>query len=154
MDGVPPAVGGIQVPPVGAHVAAQQPRDLGRDPRRHVHAVRHRTDWDLRLGQAAPRVLPQAARHRAMQPAHAHRLIGQAQRGVRRAQPLARIAGPLPAQVHEAVERDADLAEVRSELIPDQAGVEIIAARSDRRMGGEHDARARHESCLFERHLT
>ena len=61
VDRVPPAVGRVEVPPVGADEAAQQRRDLGRHPRRHVHAVGDGPDGDLRLGQAAPRVLPDPA---------------------------------------------------------------------------------------------
>src|SRR5205823_2957625 len=74
--------------------------------------------------------------------------------GVGRAQPLAWITRSLPAQVHEAVERDSDLAEVRPEQIPDEAGVEIVAARRDGRMRREHDAGAGDKARFLERHLA
>ena len=89
-----------------------------------------------------------------MKAADTDRLVGEAQRGVGRAQPLTWITRSLPAQVHEAVERDSDLAEVRPEQIPDEAGVEIVAARRDGRMRREHDARAGDKACFLERHLA
>ena len=50
VDGVPAAVGGIEVPPVGPDKTGQEVGDLRRDPRRHVHAVGHGADRDLVLG--------------------------------------------------------------------------------------------------------
>src|SRR5437773_6791504 len=88
-----------------------------------------------------------------MQPADPDRLIGQAERGVRRAEPLARIARALPAEVHEAVEGDAHLRQVWPEEVPHQAGVEVVAACRDRRVGGEDNARAGDEPRFFEGHL-
>src|SRR5207247_1822696 len=81
-------------------------------------------------------------------------LVGQAQRGVRRAQPFARITGALPAQVHEAVERYADLAQVRPKQVPHEPRVEVVAARRDGRMSRENDSGAGDEPRLLERHLA
>src|SRR5712691_2132889 len=89
-----------------------------------------------------------------MKPAHADRLVRQSQCRVGRDQPVARIAGTLPAEVHEAVERDSDLGQVWVEQVPDQARLEIVAACRDRRVRGEHDSRTRDQPRLFERHLS
>src|SRR2546428_4300394 len=89
-----------------------------------------------------------------MQPADPDRLVGEAEGGVRRAEPLARIAGGVPAEVLEAMEGEAPLRHIGAEEVPHQAGVEVVAARRDRRVSGEDDARAGDEPRLFEGHLT
>ena len=89
-----------------------------------------------------------------MQAADAHRLVGEAQRGVGGAEPLARIARPLAPEVHKSVEGDADLRQVRAEQVPHEAGVEVVAAGGDGRVRGEDDARAGDQPGLFERHLA
>ena len=154
VDRVPAAVRGIEVPPIGADVAAEQSGDLRRDPRRHVHAVGDGADRHLRLRQSLPRVLPEAARDGPVEPAHADRLVREPQRGVRGAEPLARVARSLSTKVHEAVERDADLGEVWAEQIPHEPGVEVVAAGGDRRVRGEDDAGACDQARLLERHLS
>src|SRR5207245_11650742 len=115
----PTAGGGIEAPPVRTDITAEERSDLRRHPGGHMHAVGDRTDRNLRFGQAAPGVLPQSSRNRSVKAADTDRLVGEAQRGVGRAQPLAWITRSLPAQVHEAVERDSDLTEVRPEQLPD-----------------------------------
>src|SRR2546430_16084620 len=89
-----------------------------------------------------------------MRPADPDRLVGEAEGGVRRAEPLARIARELAAEVHEAIEGDAHLRQVWAEEVPYQAGVEVVAARRDRRVRGEADARAGDEPRLFVGPLT
>src|SRR2546426_5223237 len=89
-----------------------------------------------------------------MQPADPDRLVGEAEGGVRRAEPLARIARALPAEVHEAIEGDAHLRHIWAEEVPHRAGLKVFAPRRDRRVSGEDDARAGDEPRLFEGHLT
>ena len=84
-----------------------------------------------------------------MQPADPDRLIGQAERGVRRAEPLAWVARALPAEVHEAIEGDAHLRQVWAEEVPHQAGVKVVAACRDRRVSGEDDPGTGDEPRLF-----
>src|SRR5207244_8172050 len=55
-DRMPSSVGWIEVPPVRADVAAEQSRDFGRHPGRHMDAVGHRTDRNLRFREPAPGV--------------------------------------------------------------------------------------------------
>ncbi len=119
-----------------------------------MDSVRHGADRHLRFGQPAPDVLPQAPGDRAVQAAHSHRLVGEPQRRIGRAQPLARIAWALAAEVHEPVERDADLIQVRVEQVPDQPGLEVVAAGRDWRVSREHDPGAGDEPRLFQGHLS
>src|SRR5712692_11103089 len=119
-----------------------------------MDAVRHRSDGNLRLGESAPRVLPQPARHGAMKPAHAEGLVGQSQRGLRGDKPVARISWTLAAEIHEAVERDADLGQVGIEEVPNEPGLEEIAAGRDRRGGCENDSSTSEQPGLLQRHLS
>ncbi len=151
---LPAAVGAIQVPPVGADKASEQRGDLRRHPGWHMDTVRHRSDGNLRLWQSAPRVLPQPPRHCAMQPAHTDRLVGQSQRGVSGHKPVARISRTLAAEIHEAVEGDADLGQVGIEEVPHEPGLEEITPGRDRRVRREHDARTRDQPRLLQRHLS
>ena len=89
-----------------------------------------------------------------MQAAHADRLVGEPQRRVRGAEPLARVTRPLPAEVHEPVERDAHLFQVRTEEVPHEAGLEVIASGRDRCVRGEDDSGPRDEPRLLEGHAA
>src|SRR5439155_24553331 len=111
-------------------------------------------DEHLGLLQPAPRVLPEPSRNSAVQPAHADRLVSQPERGICRAEPFARVARALASQVHEPVEVDAYLLQVRAEQVPHETGLEVVAARGDGRVRGEDDAGARDEARLLERHLS
>ena len=151
-DRLPAAVPAVKVPPVGADVAAQQRTDLRRQPSWHVDSVRDGADRYLHLRQPSPCVLPQPARHRAMEAANSNCLVREPQGGISGAQPLSGVARALPAKVHEPVERDPDLGEVWMKEVPDQARLEVVAACCDRRVCGEDDSCPRDEPRLFERH--
>ena len=88
-----------------------------------------------------------------MEPAHPDRLVREPQGGIRRAQPLAWIARTLAPEVHETVERHADLAQVRAQQVPHEARLEVIASRGDRCVCGEDDPRAGDQPGLLQGHL-
>src|SRR2546423_1296337 len=98
--------------------------------------------------------LPSRVRSRSSRFARLYGAKRQPKGGVRRAQALARVAGSLPAKVHEAVEGDPDLGEVGTQLVPHETGVEIVAAGRDRGVGREDDAGPGDQAGLLERHLA
>src|ERR1700694_2603222 len=147
-----PTVAAIKIPPIGSDVAPQQLAHLRRQPCGHMHSVGHRADRYLYFWKSSPCVLPQPPRHRAVEATYANRLVCESQRRVRCAEPLARITWLLPTEVHEPVERDANLVQIWVEEVPDKARVEVIAAGRDRRMRREYDSRSGNKPRLLERH--
>src|SRR5262249_37830650 len=75
-----------------------------------------------------PGVLPQAARDSAVEAADADGAVGHAEADVRGAEQLADVARRAPAQVHEALEVEADVGQVRAEPLADPRGLEVGAA--------------------------
>ena len=88
-----------------------------------------------------------------MQAGDANRVVGHAQADEGRAERLAWVAGCVPAQVHEALEGNADLGQVAAEHLVDQARFEVVAAGGHRRVGREEDAGPRHQARLLKGEL-
>ena len=88
-----------------------------------------------------------------MKAADPHRDVGHAQSDVGCAEAFIGIARPLAAEVHEPVERHADLFQVGPEQLVAEPGVEVVAARGHGRVRGEDDAGAGHQAGLLEREL-
>src|SRR5207302_4168665 len=97
---------------------------------------------------------PEPAADRAVEAGDPDADVGQAQGEVGRDQRRPRIARLLAAEVHEALEAEAGLAQVGPQQVPDQARLEVIAACSARGTGSEDDARPRHQARLLEGQLA
>jgi len=86
--------------------------------------------------------------------ADAHGVVGHAQADVGGAEQFPRVAGRAPAEVHEALEAQPDFGQVGPQQPAHQAGLEVVAAGGDGRVGGEDEAGAGDQPRLLQGELA
>ena len=126
--------------PVIADGARQHPVDLGRDPRRAVHAVGDGTDGRLLDRDAGPQVAEHVAADLAVQRGHPVAALGEPHAHHGHVERLvARLVGPV-AERHELVDRDAARLGPAAEVPLDQLAGKRSMPAGTGRVGGEHRA--------------
>ena len=121
--------------------AREQVLELGRDPGRSVHGVRHVADRHLVRLEIRPERMPHPARHRSVELGHAIRLTRRTERERRQAKAL---VVRCVAELEELLDRNSTSVCEPCEVLPRELGVETLVPRLDRCMCRE-DGRATHE---------
>ncbi len=133
----PGPVGGRSAVPFRQHPAGEQVVQLGRDPRRRVHAVRHRADRHLVRRHLRPQTGEHDPADRAVQSRHPVAPSGQPQPHHRHVEPgLARLVRAAP-EGHELVEADPALGGEVREVALHELDREAVDPGRNRRVGGE-----------------